>query len=172
MSVARVVPREWLPAGAKVLRVVMHWTAGTHTPGAIDRLHYHLMIDGIGRAVRGARPVGSYLPHTRGLNTGSVGLAICAMHRATESPWNAGPYPITDLQWERACQAAAEVLHAYGLTVSSRTLLCHSEVWRVYGVPQREKWDIDRLPYEPLLTADAVHGLMRRKALWYRERVD
>lgn len=170
MPVARVVPREWLPAGARVQRVIIHWTAGTYTPSALDRLHYHLLVSGLGLAVRGIRPVGSYLPHTRGLNTGSVGLALCGMHLATESPWSAGPYPISHLQWERACQAAAEVLHAYGLPVSERTLLCHSEVERVYGVRQRGKWDIDRLPHDLSLTTPEVHAEMRRKALWYWER--
>lgn len=171
MPVSRVVPVAWLPAGARVERVIMHWTAGTYTPSLLDRAHYHLLIDGLGQAARGVRPPGSYLPHTRMLNTGSVGLAICGMHLATESPWSAGPYPITYLQWERACQAAAEVLHAYSLPVSERTLLCHSEVGRVYGRAQRGKWDIDRLPHDLTLSPDRVHAEMRRKALWYLGRL-
>ena len=167
----RVVPEAWLPYGRNVVRVVLHWTAGAYTPSALDRAHYHFLVNGEGQAVRGIRGPGLYLPHTRNLNTGSVGLSICAMAGAVERPFKSGPAPLTNLQWERACQAAAEILHAYGLPVSERTILCHSEVTRVYGKVQRGKWDIDVLPFARELTAPEVHSQMRRKVAWYLDRL-
>lgn len=174
MSVARVIPVSALPKlpGRKVSRVIMHWTAGGYTPNAIDRAHYHFLIDGQGEVVIGPRKPGLYLPHTRMLNTGSVGLAICAMRGARQVPFHAGEQPLTHLQWERACQAAAEILHAYGLELSERTLLCHSEVTRVYGRRQLGKWDVDRLAFDPVLKPGAVHANMRRKAEWYLKRLE
>lgn len=167
MPVERVLPREWLPAGRNVDRVILHWTAGGYRPSALDRSHYHFLIDGAGKAVRGIRGPGLYLPHTRNLNTGSVGLSICGMAGAQERPFAAGTSPITKLQWERACQAAAEILDAYGLPVSERTVLCHSEVQRVYGKTQRGKWDIDALAFDRALSAPEIHVQMRRKVAWY-----
>lgn len=162
----RVIPRLWLPPSSGVRRVVMHWTAGNYQPNWLDKAHYHFLIDGQGRPVKGPRAPGQYLPHIRNLNSGSVGLSICAMARARQC----GPFgkcPLTELQWERACQAAADILAAYGLTLSERTLLCHSEAERVYGVAQGGKWDIDLLPWDLKLTPAQVHAQMRNKTAWY-----
>lgn len=172
MPVERVIPIEWLPKPppGRVQRVIMHWTAGGYKPTAFDQLHYHFLIDGEGKAVRGPRAPGLYLPHVRAFNTGSVGLSICAMAGAVQHRTD-GKAPLTKLQWERACQAAAEIIHRYDLPVSERTVLCHSEVFAVYGVAQRGKWDVDRLPFEPNTPRDEVHRQMRRKAAWYLERL-
>lgn len=174
---SRVIPKEWLPASGrgKVHRVIVHWSAGARNPSLLDRSHYHFLIDGEGDAVKGARAPGLYLPHTRAMNTGSVGLSICAMAGASEGrrPYK---YPVTHLQWERAAQAAAEICHAYGLTVSPRTVLTHSEVTTVYGVVQRGKWDVDHVgrPDEPEygMSRDELRASFRRKVIWYLERVD
>lgn len=170
MPVERVIPKLWLPPSKGVQRIVMHWTAGHYRPSLFDRAHYHFVIDGDGKALKGPRAPGQYLPHVRAFNTGSVGLSIACMAGAVQGK-TYGPAPLTNLQWERACQAAAEILHAYGLEVSERTLLCHSEVDRVYGVAQRGKWDIDVLPFDSTLVPYGVHRQMRDKAGWYLERV-
>lgn len=168
MPVERILSEAWLPKGRNVRRVVLHWTAGRNQPSALDRAHYHFLIDGLGVPYRGLRGPGLYLPHVRAFNTGSVGLALCGMFGAVQGRTD-GPCPLTEPQVERACQAAAEILVAYGLTLSERTVLCHSEVERVYGVPQRGKWDIDRLPFYPHYgkTPAEVHALLRRKVAWY-----
>ncbi|HEU4752051.1 MAG TPA: N-acetylmuramoyl-L-alanine amidase [Armatimonadota bacterium] len=167
----RVIPEAWLPATDSVKRVIVHWTAGGYNPSVLDRAHYHVLINGRGEAVRGLWPIGRYNPpsHVRMLNTGSVGLAICAMAGA-QNAHVLGPAPVTRLQWERACQAAAEILYAYGLEVSERTLLCHSEVERVYGQEQRGKWDVDVTPWDPGKPRGEIHAEMRRKAEWYLAR--
>lgn len=164
---SRVIPEAWLPRPRNVQRVILHWSAGAYQPSLIDRAHYHFLVSGAGEVSRGVRGPGYYLPHTRNLNTGSVGLAICAMAGAVQAPFRAGAYPLLNLQWERAAQACADLVAAYQLGLSERTVLTHSEVTRVYGQLQRGKWDIDALPFAPELTAGEVHQQFRRKVAWY-----
>jgi hypothetical protein len=172
---SRLIPSAWLPArkpGA-VQRIIIHWTAGNYKPSLFDRAHYHFTVPGDGIPLRGPVAPGAYLPHTRALNSGSVGLSICAMAGAVEGK---RPYkvPVSHLQWERAAQAAAEICHAYGLRVTSRTVLCHSEVTQTYGIVQRGKWDVNAVgrlgEAEYSMSSAELHEQFRRKAAWYLER--
>jgi hypothetical protein len=139
----------------------------------LERQHYHAIIDGDGHAVQGFHGAGVTAGHTRGLNTASYGLAVACMAGAVESgPGKTdGRYPLRKVQLERLCQAAAEVCHAYGLEVTERTVLCHSEVTHVYGILQRGKWDIDRYPEEPAWSAAQLHEVLRGKTRWSLERL-
>ena len=73
-------------------RVICHWTAGRHRANGLDRQHYHILIEGDGRLVRGvptidlnAEPVKpGYAAHTRNCNGGSIGVALCGMVGARE----------------------------------------------------------------------------------------
>jgi hypothetical protein len=138
-------PSLWLPQ-AKVQRVILHWTAGGPYPNMVDLLHYHLLVDKDGHVSRGRFPIGRWCPHTRMLNTGSVGLSACGMAQAEPAPFHSGPSPLTEAQIAALAAAAARVLAHYGLPVTERTCLTHCEVPRVYGVEQRGKWDISWLP--------------------------
>jgi hypothetical protein len=135
------VPAGWLPPirGGQhpVQRLMLHWTAGAHYPSLFDRAHYHLLIDRHGFVHRGLLPIGRWPPHTRRLNTGSVGIALCGMAGAVDSPFRPGPAPITEAQVEALVEVAAHVARAYGLEVGERTVLTHCEVPRVYGIRQR-----------------------------------
>lgn len=172
----RVIPAAWLPAAGKgqVHRIILHWTGGGYTPNAFDKLHYHFLINGEGHAVRGPVRPGLYLPHTRALNGGSVGLSIAAMAGAEEGkrPFKC---PVTHLQWERAAQAAAEICHAYGLDVTPRTVLSHAEVTTVYGIEQRGKWDVRYVgkpgEAEYTMTPKALQEQFRRKVVWYLQEM-
>jgi hypothetical protein len=139
------VPPGFLPP-APVERVILHWTAGGPYPNPMDRLHYHLLVDRDGHLSRGLTPIGRWCPHTRRLNTGSVGIAACGMSGAGPMPFSAGPCPLTEAQVAALCRAAAQVIKRYGLIVTERTCLTHCEVPRVYGIDQRGKWDISWLP--------------------------
>lgn len=37
-------------------RIIWHWSTGTNTASALDRQHYHLLIEGDGRVVTGDKP--------------------------------------------------------------------------------------------------------------------
>ncbi len=98
----RFLPEEWLP-WAQMQRVIVHWTAGANKASAVDKAHYHVLIEGDGTPVKGdpsiaanQAPVSSgYAAHTLNCNSGSIGLSLCGMAGAVEKPFNAGKYPIT-----------------------------------------------------------------------------
>lgn len=68
-------------------RIIIHWTAGNYYPSDYEKEHYHFLIDKDGRVHNGKFSpecneicrVGKYAAHTGGGNTGSIGVAICAM---------------------------------------------------------------------------------------------
>jgi hypothetical protein len=141
-----------------VKRIIMHWTAGGHKANATDKRHYHFIVDGDGTVVAGnhapeANEVirdpmngSTYAAHTRGLNTGSIGVAVAAMAGATEAPFNAGAAPITERQLTAFCGLVARLAKQYGIAVTERTILTHAEVQPVLGIRQAGKWDITWLP--------------------------
>ena len=165
----RVIPIDALPRNRNVHRVILHWTAGGPKPSALDKAHYHFLVDQQGMLYRGAAGPGIYLPHTRQLNTGSVGLSLCGMAGAT-SLRSLGAYPLTKVQIERACQAAADIIAAYDLALSGRTCLTHAEVTTVYGIEQRGKWDITVLPPWPEIQPEHCGTYLRDKVQWYLQR--
>lgn len=151
-----VIPSGWLPP-AKMARVICHWTAGGHKAGAVDREHYHILIEGDGRLVRGDHAIddnvrtgdGDYAAHTRGCNTGSIGVSLCCMAGAVEKPFAAGHAPMTMAQWGKLAAVVAQLCDRYGIAVTPRTVLTHAEVQRTLGIKQRGKWDFTRLAFDP-----------------------
>lgn len=139
---------------SKLQRIILHWSAGTHTVSALDRRHYHFIIDGAGAVHTGThkpeaneRPVsGKYAAHTLNCNTGSIGVALAAMAGAVERPFDAGKYPITADQVDALIALAARLCAQYGIPVSRKTVLSHAEVQPSLGIAQRGKWDIAWLP--------------------------
>lgn len=160
----------WLPE-ASMRRVILHWTAGTYNASATDLEHYHFLIQGNGNAVRGDHSVDDneaplntddYAAHTKNCNTGSIGIAVCCMAGAIESPFSAGEYPLTENQWAWLIQAAAELCQAYQIQVTKETVLSHAEVQGTLGIKQNGKWDITRLPFLPeVVGATEVGNLFR-----------
>jgi len=138
-------------------RIILHWTGGTHTVSALDREHYHFIVDGQGKLFEGRHKPeanlnpksGAYAAHTLGCNTGSIGISMAAMLNATESPFNAGKYPLTKVQFEAAAMQVAKLCKQYGIPVSKKTVLSHAEVQPTLGIRQRGKWDITHLPWNP-----------------------
>lgn len=151
----QLIPDDLMPA-CHMLRVICHWTAGAGWPSEEDRASYHLLCDCVGKIHRGDHPItdnlntadDDYAAHTRGLNTGSIGLALCGMAGASQSPFAPGKYPLRKAQWNNALIAAADLCRRYRITPDERGLLMHCEVERVYGIPQRGKWDLERLPFD------------------------
>ena len=167
---AVALPGEWTPAG-DLRRIIVHWTAGGNKASEIDRQHYHVLIEGDGKLVRGvpsiaANGVGSALlpraSHTLNCNTGSIGVSLCGMRGAIERPFNAGPSPLTAAQWGVLAQVLAQLCRRYRITPGMTSLLTHAEVQANLGIRQRGKWDIAILPFEPALnTPKRVGDRMR-----------
>lgn len=135
-------------------RIILHWSAGSHRASSLDRQHYHLMIEGDGRVVYGDKPISAnaaplskdYAAHTRNLNTDSIGVAVCAMAGAVQSPFSPGRYPITDAQIASLVKEVARLATGYAIPVTRQTILSHAEVQPTLGVAQSGKWDIAWLP--------------------------
>lgn len=152
---AGVVPADWMP-WAKMQRIIVHWTAGTNKASGLDRAHYHILIEGDGELVRGTHSIadnasaadGVYAAHTRGCNTGSIGVSLCGMAGARESPFDRGDHPITRTQWEMLPKVLADLCRRYAINPSPTTVLSHAEVQKNLGIAQAGKWDITRLPFD------------------------
>lgn len=135
-------------------RIIWHWSAGSHKASSSDREHYHYMIQGDGSVVVGDKPVSAnaaplsrnYAAHTANLNTDSIGIAVCAMRGARQSPFAPGDQPITDAQVEALVTLTAMLARDYGIPVSRTTILSHAEVQPTLGIRQAGKWDIAWLP--------------------------
>jgi hypothetical protein len=161
-----MIPPEWMPKG-DVRRIVIHWTAGVRYPTPFDRLHYHFLIDAKGKVHRGLRPPGKYLPHTRGLNTGSIGVALCGMAGARSAPFHPGNHPLSAVQFAAAAQLGHALMERYGLPYTERSMLVHADVGRVFRVAQRGKWDVCAWPNQqgilvPVSAAAASHQFRLR----------
>jgi N-acetyl-anhydromuramyl-L-alanine amidase AmpD len=164
----KIIPNTWLP-DANMERIICHWTAGGHRASDVDRSHYHILIEKNGTLVHGFHEIDDnenvsdedYAAHVKGKNTNSIGITVCGMAGAHESPFDAGPYPMTRVQWEAMAQVAAELCQRYGLAVTPQTVLGHGEVERYLGVDQDDKWDPLKLPWNPGLSKDAVGDQLR-----------
>lgn len=167
---ARAVPSEWMP-NAKMLRVIFHWTAGQWKASPDDREHYHLLIEDDSKLVRGIPTIDKndasgvktgYAAHTKGCNSGSIGVSLCGMANAKESPFDAGKKPITKTQWETLPGVVADLCRRYGIPVGPKTVLSHAEVQDTLKIQQNGKWDIARLPFDPsLVGAHAIGDSLR-----------
>lgn len=169
MVVYGIVSPEWMPE-ARLERIIFHWTAGNHKASTTDRSHYHILIEGDGNVVRGehsiaANGIGASGPrasHTLNMNTGSIGVSLCCMAGAIESPFNPGRAPMTSVQWHTLADVLAELCRRYQIPVTPKTVLSHAEVQANLGVKQRNKWDVSRLAFDPsLVGAKACGDAMR-----------
>lgn len=169
------IPASWLPA-ATMKRVILHWTGGAHTASALDRAHYHFILEDDGNAVRGDRSIkdneapirGNYAAHTRACNTGSIGVSLACMNGATESPFQSGRYPMTEAQWDAMIDFVAGICRAYGIKPTPETVLSHAEVEGNLGIWQRGKWDYTRLSFDPSIKGARAIGDRIRAAVQAR----
>ena len=150
-------------------RIITHWTAGSHKASQLDKQHYHFIVEADGNIVKGNHSITDnvttrtpYAAHTRGCNSGSIGIALACMHGAVESPFSSGRYPMTQQQWEKMIMLAAQLCRHYFIPVTAQTVLSHAEVQANLGIAQRGKWDIARLSFAPdVKGAKACGDLMR-----------
>lgn len=149
-----LIPSAWLPS-VRMERVIAHWTAGGHKATEFDRGHYHILIEGDGKLVKGIPSIAlnvspvkpGYAAHTLNCNSGSIGVSLCCMAGATESPFHAGNAPMRSVQWDTLTYVLRELCARYSIPVTPRTVLSHAEVQSNLGIQQRGKWDFTRLPF-------------------------
>lgn len=169
-----LVPADWMPS-AQLNRVIVHWTAGAHRASGLDRSHYHILIEGDGKLIRGIPSIDKndargvkpgYAAHTLNCNSGSIGVSLCCMSGAIESPFKAGSAPMTREQWDALPGVLAELCRRYNIPVTPRAVLSHAEVQQTLGIKQRGKWDISRLALDPSVIGPKACGdLFRREVL-------
>lgn len=166
-----VVPEDWMP-WAKMQRIIPHWNAGTHRASALDKKHYHIIIEADGNLVRGDMTIadnqntsdGRYAAHTLSCNAGSISVMLCGMggKDVRQSPLNAGKWPITRAEWEMLPKVLADLCRRYSINVTPETVLSHAEVQGTLGIKQKGKWDIAILPFDTSLnTAKKVGDAFR-----------
>ena len=167
-STAPSVPKSWMPK-CLMGRIICHWTAGKYKASNTDRYHYHILIEDDGKLVRGIHSIrdnvstadDKYAAHTKGTNTGSIGVSVCCMSKAKEKPFNPGKYPMTKRQWDVMIAVVADLCRKYGIKPEPRTVLGHGEVEKNLDIKQDGKWDPMKLPWEPDLTSSEVGNMLR-----------
>lgn len=135
-------------------RITAHHTGGGHKPNATDLAAYPICIDGDGQPHQGRLPIlanavgrklvaGQYYPHTRGLNSGNLGIAICAMAGGDwGNPRGSRAFPRL-VQIDALIDEMAKRCREFGITPSRQHTLSHAEVEPTLGVKQKQKWDFD-----------------------------
>ena len=161
-------------------RIIGHWTGGGGRANDTDKKAYNRLVEFDGTIVAGKHSIednivtadGDYAAHTLNLNTRSIGYAMCGMRDATEVPLNFGSSPLTEKQFHSFCILVAETALSYGIPVTDKTILFHSEVENNLGVKQRNKWDVNHLKWRPdLVGAKAVGDYMRDLVRGYMKTI-
>jgi len=160
-------------------KIIIHWTAGSYVPNAVDLKHYHFLIDKYGRINNGIfKPEdnkncydGKYAPHTGGGNTGSIGVALCGMFGFMSSN-KQGSYPLNKVQCEAMFNLVAKLANQYNIPIDSEHIMTHYEFGKnnpkttSYG-----KIDIIFLPPYPEVKTNKIGDFIRNKIKWYFERI-
>lgn len=158
-------------------RIIIHWTAGTYTPNAQDREHYHYLVDSKGGVHSGNyKPEdnkncsdGKYAAHTGGGNTDSIGVAFCGMCGfVTSNPIKSTQFPLTKQQCEAGFKYIAQLAKKYNISVTPQTVMTHYE----FGIKNPKtssagKIDIVYLPPYPEVSKDKIGNFIRSKVRWY-----
>ena len=157
-------------------RIIIHWSAGGYYPTDYEKEHYHFLIDKDGRVHNGKfKPqdneickVGKYAAHTGGGNTGSIGVAFCAM-AGFKNKNSVGNYPILKKQFESAMEFCALLCQKYQILINPQEVMTHYE----FGLkhPQTTsagKIDITYLPPYPWVAKEEIGSFIRSKIKWYK----
>jgi hypothetical protein len=99
-------------------------------------------------------PAEGYAAHTKGFNSGSVGLALCGMRGAVDrrpdegqvGDVDPGPSPITSQQLNVAIALCVQFLTIWGFHPTEDRIFTHYEAEALHGVKQSGKWDITYIP--------------------------
>lgn len=159
-------------------RIIIHWSAGRYYPTLFEKHYYHYLIDKDGKVYSGDyAPEDNlncndqkYAQHTGGGNTGSIGVAMCAMF-GFKSAESCGGYPITKVQFEACMNFCAQLCAKYKIEITPSTVLTHYEFGKNNPkTTSAGKIDIIHLPPYPWVSRDDVGSFIRSKVRWYFER--
>ena len=160
-------------------RIIIHWTAGAYYPCDHDKKCYHFLVDkdgniheGVFKPENNLRCVnGYYAAHTGGGNTGSIGVALCAMAGFKNSK-NCGDYPITKKQFEVAMELCAKLSIKYDIPVNPNTIMTHYEFGLKHpSTSSAGKIDIIYIPPYPWVDKSETGKFIRSKIKWYKEKL-
>ena len=156
-------------------RIIIHWTAGTYYPSEFERKFFNFLVDKNGKIYNGVfKPednevckIGKYAAHTGGGNTGSIGVAMCAMAGFKDFK-NVGKYPISKIQFESTMDLCAKLAKKYNIQISPQTVMTHYE----FGLKNPKttsagKIDIIYLPPYQWVAKEDVGKFIRTKIKWY-----
>lgn len=157
-------------------RIIVHWTAGNYYPTVYEKKCYHFLVDKDGNITDGIyKPEdnlncndGRYAAHTGGGNTGSIGVALCAMS-GFKSKTSPGNYPITPKQFEASMKLCAELSIKYKIPINPDTIMTHYE----FGIKNPKttsagKIDIVYIPPYPWVEKAEAGTFIRSKIKWYK----
>jgi hypothetical protein len=82
-------------------------------------------------------------------------------------PFEPGPYPVKQKQWQTMAQVVAELCQFYRIPATPQTVLGHGEVERILAVHRKNKWDPRVLPWAPTLSRSEVDDAFRHLAAQY-----
>ncbi len=160
-------------------RIILHWSAGTYYPSEYEKNFYHYLVDKDGKVTQGKfKPQDNevckknhYAAHTGGGNTGSIGVAMCAM-AGFKNKNSCGNYPITKKQFEAAMKLCAELAIKYKIDISPNTVMTHYE----FGIKNPKttsagKIDITFIPPYPWVSSHEAGSFIRTKIKWYLKQI-
>ncbi len=156
-------------------RIVLHWTAGRNYPSSFEKQFYHYLIDKDGNVFEGNYSPednldcsdSKYAAHTGGGNTGSIGVAMCAMS-GFKSAKEVGVFPITLVQFEACMKFCASLCKKYNIPINENTVMTHYE----FGQKNPKtssfgKIDITYIPPYSWVGKNDVGSFIRSKIRWY-----
>jgi hypothetical protein len=158
-------------------RIILHWTAGRYVPTSYEKEHYHFLIDAHGKIHNGKfKPEsnevckkGMYAMHTGGGNTGSIGVAVCAM-AGFKNKNTQGDFPITKIQFEAAMKFCAKLAKDYQINITPDTVMTHYEFGQKHSqTSSYGKIDIIFIPSYPWVSKEDAGSFIRSKIRWYFE---
>ena len=162
----------------QIKRIIIHWSAGTYYPTQHEKQCYHYLVDKNGQIYSGIyKPEdtincqdGIYAAHTGGGNTGSIGVAMCAMAGFKDN-FNCGDYPITVAQFESCMKLCAQLCQKYSIEINPSNVMTHYE----FGQKNPKtssfgKIDIIFLPPYSWIPKDDIGSFIRSKIRWYKQK--
>ena len=160
-------------------KIIIHWTGGGWFPNAIDKEHYHFLIDKNGNVINGKYKVednencndGKYAAHCGGGNTGAIGVAMCGMY-GFKSSKAVGFYPLTKIQCEACFKLVAELCKKYNIKITPQTVQTHYEFGLTHPkTSSAGKIDIIHLPAYNNIKQLEIGSFIRNKVKWYINKI-